>query len=494
MPASTRAFFYPRSFLGLLLAGFTLVILPLVGALAYSAWNTERLAGKSRTAVFNASQAARASRSLVDRIAAIERVAQQMALLNDAELANDYARVHRSFRQLADEIAQLPLDEAQSVALNTTIDHEQLLYELLTKGARPKLDAQAVGERIDALIDSARDVLAINNRVVDREVERLRVSAEHVQRNIILLLIFSTAVALAIALALTRYIARPIIEIDGAIRQLGGADFSQPIAVRGPEDLRYLGRRLDWLRRRLDEFETQKNRFLRHVSHELKTPLTALREGAELLNDQVAGPLAPPQRQVVGIMRDNSVKLQRLIEELLDYQRALHAAASLEVKPVMLDNLVQEAVQAHELAAQAKDLRLVVEAQSTMVEADPDKLRSIIDNLVSNAVKFTPPGGVITVTARAVSGEAIIEVQDTGPGVPAEERESIFNLFFRGRRPETTTASGTVRVKGSGLGLAIARELVEAHGGHIVVVAGGTGGHFRVTLPRRSARALADAA
>jgi two-component system sensor histidine kinase GlrK len=491
MPAATRAFFYPRSFLGLLLAGFTLVILPLVGALAYSAWNTERLAGKSRTAVFNASQAARASRSLVDRIAAIERVAQQMALLNDAGLADDYARVHRSFKQLADEIAQLPLDEAQSLALNTTIDHEQRLYDLLTKGARPKLDAQAVGSLIDALIDSARDVLAINNRVVDREVERLRVSAEHVQRNIILLLIFSTAVALAIALALTRYIARPIIEIDGAIRQLGGADFSQPIAVRGPEDLRYLGRRLDWLRRRLDEFETQKNRFLRHVSHELKTPLTALREGAELLNDQVAGPLAPPQRQVVGIMRDNSVKLQRLIEELLDYQRALHAAASLEVKPVMLDNLVQEAVQAHELAAQAKDLRLVIEAQSAMVEADPEKLRSIIDNLVSNAVKFTPSGGVITVTARAVSGEAIIEVQDTGPGVPPEEHESIFNLFFRGR----TKADGSpVRVKGSGLGLAIARELVEAHGGQIAVVAGGNGGHFRVTLPRRSARALADAA
>src|SRR5687767_2229777 len=102
--------FYPRSFLALLLAGFTLVILPLVGALAYSAWNTERLASKSRSAVFNASQAARASRSLVDRIAAIERVAQQMALLKDPELANDYARVHRGFKQLAEEIGQLPLE------------------------------------------------------------------------------------------------------------------------------------------------------------------------------------------------------------------------------------------------------------------------------------------------------------------------------------------------------------------------------------------------
>ena len=486
---------YPRSFLGLLLAGFTLVILPLVGALAYSAWNTERLAGKSRTAVFNASQAARASRSLVDRIAAIERVAQQMALLNDPELAVDYGRVHRSFKQLAAEIAQLPLDEAQSQALNVTVEHEQSLFELLMDKTRAKLDAQAIGARIDALIDSARDVLAINNRVVDREVERLRASAEQIQRNIILLLIFSTAVALTIALALTRAIARPIGEIDAAIRQLGGADFSRPIAVRGPEDLRYLGRRLDWLRRRLDEFETQKNRFLRHVSHELKTPLTALREGAELLHDEIGGPLQPPQRQVVGIMKDNSVKLQRLIEELLDYQRALHAAASLEVKMVALNTLVHEAAQPHELAAQAKGLRLVIDADPATVEADPEKLRSIVDNLISNAVKFTPAGGTITVCAREVAGEAIIEVLDTGPGVPVEERESVFNLFFRGQRGDSGTSDGrTVRVKGSGLGLAIARELVEAHGGHIAVVGGGAGGHFRVTLPRRSARALADAA
>ena len=485
--------FYPRSFLALLLGGFTLVILPLVGALAYSAWNTERLASKSRTAVFNASQAARASRSLVDRIAAIERVAQQIALLDDPALSIDYARVHRSFKQLAAEIAQLPLDEAQAHALNVTVEREQGLYDVLTASPRRSLDSQGVGTRVDALIDSARDVLAINNRVVDREVERLRVSAENVQRNIILLLIFSTAVALAIALALTRYIARPIAEIDGAIRQLGGADFSQPIVVRGPEDLRYLGRRLDWLRRRLEEFETQKNRFLRHVSHELKTPLTALREGAELLNDQVAGPLAPPQRQVVGIMRDNSVKLQRLIEELLDYQRALHAAASLEVKSIALESLVQEAVKPHELAAQAKSLRLAIDAESATVEADPEKLRSIVDNLVSNAVKFTPPGGTVTVSARAVAGEAIIEVLDTGPGVPQEERESIFHLFFRGRRTESAPVSGG-RVKGTGLGLAIARELVEAHGGRIAVLGGEAGGHFRVTLPRRSARVLADAA
>jgi two-component system sensor histidine kinase GlrK len=486
---------YPRSFLGLLLASFTLVIVPLVAALAYSAWNTEKLAMQSRSAVFNAAQAARASRSLVDRIGSIERLAQQLALLDDPELAVGYARVHRGFRQLAGEIAQLPIDDAQTAALNRTIEQEQALYDLLTGAPRPKIEPADITARIDRLIESARDVLAINNRIVDREVERLRAKAEQVQRGLFVLVLFGTAVALVIALALTRYIARPIVEIDAAIRQLGGADFSKAIAVRGPEDLRYLGRRLDWLRRRLEEFETQKNRFLRHVSHELKTPLTALREGAELLHDQVAGPLAPPQRRVVSIMRDNSIKLQRLIEELLDYQRALHAAASLEVKTVVLDTLVGEAARAHELAARAKGLRLEIDAEPASLEADPDKLRSVVDNLISNAVKFTPPGGTIIVRARVVGsnagGDAMIEVLDSGPGVPAEERESIFNLFFRGRRMENATASG---VKSSGLGLAIARELVEAHGGHIDVVGQGTGGHFRVTLPRRSARALADAA
>lgn len=485
---------YPRSFLGLLLAGFTLVALPLVGALAYSAWNTERLAGQSRSAVFNASQAARASRSLVERIGSIERLAQQVAVIDDPELFQGYARVHRSFKQLADEIAQLPLDAAQLAALERTAHQEQTLYDFLTRVPRTSVAPAQVTERIDELIDSAREVLAINNLIVDREVERLRHSADEVQRGLFLLLMFSTAIALLIALLLTRYIARPIAAIDNAIRQLGGADFSRPISVRGPEDLRYLGRRLDWLRRRLEEFETQKNRFLRHVSHELKTPLTALREGAELLNDEVAGPLEPAQKQVVSIMRDNSIKLQRLIEELLDYQRALHAAASLEVKPVVLDALVNEAARAHQLAAQSKGLRLVIDAQSAMLEADPEKLRSIVDNLISNAVKFTPPGGTITVRARVAggrnaTGEAVIEVMDSGPGVPAEERESIFNLFFRGRGK-----GDSGRIKGSGLGLAIARELAEAHGGQIAVVPDVAGGHFRLTLPRRSARALADAA
>ena len=471
---------YPRSFLGLCLTSFVLVAAPLIAALAYSAWHSERLAEQSRHAVFNASQAARASRTLVNRISSLER----LAMLNAPGLDSDLGRVHTSFVLVAQELLQLPLEEDQLGALKKTMAQEQGLYDLLSaprSGPRAAAERRQVAALAADLAENASEMLAISTRVADREVLRLRAEAESVQRQLVLLVIFSTAVALGLALALTRFIARPIAELDAAIRQLGSADFAQPISVRGPEDLKTLGERLDWLRRRLVELEDEKNRFLRHLSHELKTPLTALREGAELLHDEVGGPLSGSQRRVVSIMKDNSIKLQRLIEELLDYQRALHAAAALAPRRLALDALVREVARGHELAAQAKGQRLALELERVQVNADPEKLRSIVDNLIGNALKFTPAGGSVAVLARSSGDEAVIDVIDSGPGVPAEERDSIFDSFFRGR------AKASARVEGSGLGLAIAREFVEAHGGKISVLAEERGAHFRVALPRRMA-------
>jgi two-component system sensor histidine kinase GlrK len=478
---------YPRSFLGLLIAGFLLVALPLLGTLLYSALHTQRLTEQGRNAVFGAAKAAAASRSLVNRIASIERLSLQLAVLPDAQLRADFARAHASFKQLAGELAQLPLDAGQLAALERTLEREQTLHDRITKPPPGGLQLREVRELAGALVDDAYQVLAVSYLVADREVERLGASADEVHRRLIVMVLIATALALAAALALTRLIARPITQLDSAIRQLGSADFERPIRVSGPADLQSLGERLDWLRLRLTELEAQKNRFLRHLSHDLKTPLAALREGTELLNDQVAGPLAPPQRQVVAILRDNSVKLQHLIEDLLDYQRALHAASGLQIGPIKLAGLLRQSVRSHQLAARGKALRMELEAGAFTVWADEAKLRSVVDNLIGNAVKFTPAGGEVRVRARQSDAWATIDVVDSGPGVPAEEREAIFEAFFRGR------AGAFGRAEGTGLGLAIAREFTEAHGGRIEIVAETGGGHFRVTLPLRP-MVLAEAA
>jgi len=479
---------YPRSFLSLLIAALLLVALPLFGSLLYAAWQLERLTAETRSAIFGAAKAAQVSRALVSRSGSLERIAVRLAAGEDRGVRSDFERAHTGFLSLAHELERLALQDAQRKALQQAVAQERALVDLV--GGSPSRPGKLREARDSALAlaDDAYLLLSVSNGVADRQVAGLGTSAEAVHNRLIMMLLIATALALAAALVLTRIIARPILALDAAIRQLGSADFERPIRVAGPEDLRNLGERLDWLRLRLTELEAQKNRFLRHLSHDLKTPLAALREGTELLNDQVAGPLAPPQRQVVAILRDNSVKLQRLIEDLLDYQRALHAATGLVPGQVELHELIRQTVRSHVLAAQAKSQRVSVEAGQVNVWADASKLRSIFDNLLGNAIKFTPPGGEIRVAAREQRGFATVDVIDSGPGVPPEERESIFEAFFRGR------AGASGRAEGTGLGLAIAREFAEAHGGRIEAVAGARGGHFRVTLPQRPNARLAEAA
>jgi len=479
---------YPRSFFRLLLVGLALVSLPLSAALVYAAWRAEQFAARSQSVLYDAVHTARTSRALFDRIGSIDRLAQQTAILGAPALLDDFMRAHRSFREVAEELRHLRLGDPARGALERAIELETSLLYMLTTTASGRVDRGEMDKVVGALVESSRVVMAASHDVVDREADALSTDAANVQQWSMLLALFGAAAALVLAVVLTRIIAKPIGELDAAIRELGRGDFSRPIHVHGPTDLRTIGERLEWLRCRLAELEDQKNRFLRSVSHELKTPLAAMREGAELLHDGVAGPLGPRQRQIVSIMRDNSVKLQKQIVALLDYQRALHAAAALQIAPASLDALVREVAGAHTLAAQSKEQQLKLALEPVRIEGDSDKLRSVLDNLLGNAIKYSPRGGVISLVTRTNGNAAMFEIIDSGPGVAPEERESVFNSFFRGRRRSDS------QVEGSGLGLAIAREYVEAHGGRIAIADQSTHGHFQVTLPLQHSRTAARAA
>jgi len=270
---------------------------------------------------------------------------------------------------------------------------------------------------------------------------------------------------------------------------MGTADFTHAIEVNGPQDLRYLGQRLEWLRTRLHELEEQQNRFLRPVSHELKTPLTAVREGAELLRDRVAGELSPGQLEIVRIVRENTLQLQKLIEDLLTY----HQTRALEpqgIEPVALPEVVRRVLREHKLAALARMVTFEAHLVPAQVVGEPDRIRTIVDNLVSNAIKHSPRSGVIELRVTVEGGYAVLDVADQGQGVDPAERERIFDSFYQGKPP----LEG--RVKGSGLGLAIAREYALAQGGRIEVEDRADrhrGARFRLWLPLAVAEAVAAA-
>jgi two-component system sensor histidine kinase GlrK len=279
-------------------------------------------------------------------------------------------------------------------------------------------------------------------------------------------------------LLFTVFLGRPIREIDRAIDAIGHGRLNDPVAVRGPTDLQALGRQLEWLRNRLGEIAEERNRFLRHMSHELKTPLANIREGTELLLEGAVGGLSAEQREVGGILRDNSLRLQRLIENLLSYSEWQARRGALDLDQVRLPALVEATLETYHLSISTHRLQLVREVEDVTLVADRAKLRLILDNLVSNAVKFTPDGGTITVRGRSDAGEVVIEVADSGPGIPAAERGRVFEAFYQGATPQ----GGLVR--GTGIGLSVVQEFVQAHGGTIEIVDGEfPGAHFKVRLP-----------
>ena len=279
----------------------------------------------------------------------------------------------------------------------------------------------------------------------------------------------------------TILISRPIRQIDAAIRELGSGGFNTPIAVSGPEDLEHLGQRLEWMRQQLVDLEQQKSRFLQQISHELKTPLTALREGAQLLSDDVVGSLTPEQREIAQILRHNSVELQGRIEELLNYGVIQFQKLKLELSPVNPRTILEQVAQSQKLALQAKNIAFNPQSVDLTILADADKIRIVIDNLLSNAIKFSPAGGTIELRMREENQQLQIDVTDEGPGIAAADQPHIFEPFYQGR------AHGSGPVKGTGLGLSIVKEYVLEHGGHIEVVATDAprGAHLRVCLPVR---------
>jgi two-component system sensor histidine kinase GlrK len=473
--------YYPRSFLKLLVIGFVLVLAPLVLAFVYSALQLERLAKQGREAVDQAAEAARESRLLIEQVTAMERLARQYAILGDATMVGDYGTIRARFKTTTSALSLLPLDERQLADLNKVIDSEQRLYDRVNGQPFTLEDRAAMVQGFVDLGAAARRVLDESNALIEREVQRMSDTAADARRTLLAHLFATLPLGIGVAAVLTYLIARPIRQLDNAIRHLGEAEFGRDIVVDGPADLRYLGERLEWLRQRLAELEEQKTQFLRHVSHELKTPLTALREGTALLADGAMGPLNPPQKEIVGILTRSAAELATLIDRLLDYQRAMASLSSLELEPADLAEIASRAVDPHRLAAAARGVRIRLDTQPAPLVGDAEKLRIVVDNLVSNAIRFTPEGGTVSVSTRREGDAGVIEVQDTGPGVRAEDRDRVFDWFFK-----SPTAGG------SGFGLAIARELAAAHGGRIdLMPPADRGARFRVLVPttvRREAR------
>jgi signal transduction histidine kinase len=272
----------------------------------------------------------------------------------------------------------------------------------------------------------------------------------------------------------------PLREMASAARAMATGDYERRVTATSRDEVGELARAFNRMAADLAEVDRMRRDLVANVSHELRTPISALQAVLENLLDGVA----PPDPETLRTMLRQVERLGRLVAQLLDLSRLESGAVPLQRRPFELRPLLEQALHesrlhARQVAAKSVDLSMRVQPRNLMLSADPERLHQVVANLLDNAVRHSPEGGRILLTAGANGYGVRIEVSDEGPGISDQEKSRVFERFYRSDSARSSTDGGT------GLGLAIARWIVELHGGDIRAEAGRPRGcRVVVELPR----------
>ena len=249
-------------------------------------------------------------------------------------------------------------------------------------------------------------------------------------------------------------ITTPLKLLIAKIQSLEQGDFEKEIKIKGSPEIREIADALEIMRLRLHALELQKSSFIRHISHELKTPLAAIREGTELLYDNSVGKLNDEQQEICYIIKDSVNRLQRLIEDLLNFNIILDSTSLQDSEKIVLKTLLNSVITDHKLDIKRKKLEIVQVIEEVIIYSNAKQLKVVLDNILSNAIKYSSDYGTISIFSEFKNKQLQLSIVDNGPGINSDTQEKIFDAFYQGPAPENS------QIKGSGLGLTIVKELL----------------------------------
>ena len=335
-------------------------------------------------------------------------------------------------------------------------------------------DARELIKRMDAGIESWASARQAAVLAAQAEAARL-------ERRTWRWVLTALGAALVLGLAGSAWIAyrltRSLRALSAATHQVGAGTFDQAVTIRGRDEIADLTGAFNLMTERLRRVDEMKEEFFATISHELRSPLTSVREAANLLADGVPGALNPKQQRLVNIVLASSDRLLRLVNQILELSRLRAGMQPIHPTRVDLDRVVERAVE--ELRPRADEAGVTLESErigtSFVVTGDDDRLMQVVVNLAANAIRFTPRDGRVVVRVIDAGAEVEVQVEDTGRGIPAAAVPYIFEWYRQAHQDPG----------GTGLGLAIVRSAVEAHGGRVTVESQeGKGSRFTVLLPR----------
>ena len=446
-PASLRQF---------ILLSFFLALIPLAVLLWQS---NSALSDVSRFAVAEAESSVdsvKRAENMQNLVIDIERAVRQFGILRTDSLSTLATTHLMNYQQMLQQVC-LDLDapllcQAQAAQVTTLLQNflhasnEELSPTLLTLRQQQQQLTEQIWQRLEQRLQTQQ------NFVVDAQNQLAWQSV--------------TLVVLTLLLVLWAQarIASPIKQLDTMIRSIGQASHHFPHEqVVGPRELTELGEQLRWLASRLQQLEALRLILLRHASHELKTPLSSIREGCALLSEQLVGPLNAQQMEVVTLLNGSADRLSQLTEQLLDYNRLLQQAKpefSWHDSTQLLDSCFAD----HALSLQQRQQFIQLDCQLPRIYTDAMLFRRILDNLINNAQAYGGEGSPVWVILRPHEKFMLLDVANNGTPIPAELRAKLFEPFQRGKAPRFDA------VQGSGLGLSIVSDCARLLGGMAEIV------------------------
>ena len=445
----------------LTLIGFSLVVLPLTFALLYGANQVNKLSQQGSSAIINVAELVKINRQLSIEMNKLQRFASQYVVLEDQGL-------YVQFIQQKSKLTNIITTEMviyQDDQLNQL--SQQLLTEIKQLNLHQSHLENPKTNSLDLLQDAFKALSSVGQSINFRSNELINLHAQNMKnsadslRTTMLNSLLSIPLTIVIAGVFILLIIRPLRQLSTKIYRLEQGHFQQKITFSGSKEIKEIADALELMRARLHALELQKSSFIRHISHELKTPLAAIREGTELLYDNSVGALNDDQQEITNILKVSVSRLQNLIEDLLDFNIVLDSTSLQDAEKSQLTPIIEQSISGRKLDIQSKQLSVASDLSPLIVQTNIKQLSVILDNILSNAIKYSPQGGKISIQSYLDNHEIILKITDQGPGINPSVQQQVFDAFYQGTPPNDSN------IKSSGLGLTIVKELLMRLSGDI---------------------------
>lgn len=485
-------------------AAFAIYIALLAGLSIYNVHTTRDSVTSARHLADIATRTRLTSNVQLGRVGQVSSDAQKYLITHDSGYLGKLLQTMRDYDTELRRLDLLTLsakERALMIPLATEWNGAMVLASSL--GAEPRASAPAAVGRfqdtLDRVHDGTHQLGEASQEAMREELTATEDRERDAERVTLIVAVGAVLLTLLLSALLARSILEPLVRLAEGTREVSAGRFNHRLSATGKDELAQVAREFNTMTERLDELDRMKRDFVSNVSHDLKTPLSSMQETNSVLLEELPGHLTPKQRQLLEINQESAQRLSAMLGKLLDLSRI---EAGLEAEREMVDvrSLVRRSIdRLTEGSTTARVSLLMSDATSRLlVRGDSDALTQVFDNLIENALKFSPSDGQVGVRIAdlATRGDVPVErwtearrlglvpdavlvtVADEGPGIPDDEKERVFDRFYQ------TEAGRAVRGRGVGLGLAICREIVLDHGGSIWVSDNEPRGSvFQVLLP-----------